>query len=78
MPYVEYSMVDKYENSFEDSQMLAAGVAFYMHRVYISADLYFAREHPYIGPDTFVDGLGQGGGNADWHTFFLIAVGYYF
>ena len=70
--------LDKDKSSFTSSQLLVPGMMIKGGRFTIFADILCGRNYPFIGPDTFSDGLAAGSGNSDWHTYFNLDVGYYF
>ena len=77
-PYVEYSYLDKDNGDWVDSQQFSTGVIWDLGNMFVYSEVYFLREHPDLGPDTWPDGFSSGSGNADWHTYVSINFIYYF
>jgi hypothetical protein len=78
IPYVEYSIVQKDESSFNDSEMVMIGAAWGRGGWYIYTDFAISNGNEFVGGDpAFGDRLGA---NADdqWVHRFNINFGYYF
>ncbi len=78
MPYVEYSVLLKDENNFNDSALATVGAAWASGNWYIYTDLSASNGNEFIGgDDPFGDRLGANQDN-EWQTRFNINFGYYF
>ena len=77
-PYLEYSYLKKHKNSWADSEQFSAGVIWELGKLYVYSEVYLLKEHPDLGEGTFPNGFASGSGNADWHTFVLVTVAYFF
>lgn len=85
--YVDYSFVDKLNDSFTDTQHLIPGMMITAGNVYTYIDYAMGKNQPWIH-ENFGTGLGQGETNdqgavipmedLDWYTRLNINIGYYF
>lgn len=78
IPYLEYSIVVKTEDAFNDSELATLGAAWGKDNWYIYTDLSASNGNEFIGgDDPFGDRLGANQTH-DWQTRFNINFGYYF
>lgn len=76
-PYVDYTLVDKANGDFYDTQHLVPGFLITAGSIYTYVDYAMGKNQPWL-TDTFGLGLGQGVEDADWNKRFNINIGYYF
>lgn len=74
--YNDYSLIDKKEDSFEDSQLNTLGCLISAGPVYTYIDLIMGKNAIWVGGVN--DPMAQGDPNADWETMLNINFGYYF
>jgi len=74
--YVDYTMVDKVNEHFEDWQQFVPGFMITSGSVYTYVDWAWGCNHPWLG--AFGAGAGQGNPDAEWENRFNINIGYYF
>lgn len=74
--YVDYTMVDKVNENFEDWQHLVPGFMITSGSVYTYVDWAWGYNQPWLG--AFGKGAGQGNPDAEWENRFNINIGYYF
>jgi hypothetical protein len=75
--YNDYSLMQKDEDSFEDSAMNVTGCMVTAGSVYAYIDYAMGQNHPWLGSN-WGNGLAAGVQDADWENRFNINVGYYF
>lgn len=76
--YANYSMLQKSGDDYKDSQRYIVGSSFYVgSHLYIAGEWLFGRNDPYVGGESFTDGLAAGGSN-QWDNQFTMNIGYYF
>ena len=76
--YNDYSIVDKDESDFGNTQHNVTGFSFTAGRFVSYFDVLVGRNHPWAGPG-WTDSLAKGDGAAsDWYTRVNLNVGYYF
>ncbi|MFO7726101.1 MAG: hypothetical protein R6V45_11190 [Oceanipulchritudo sp.] len=75
-PYVEYSNIMKNESSFNDSEMLVLGAAWWRGGWYIYTDFAYSNGNYFVGLDEFTT-FGANP-NDEWQSRFNINFGYYF
>ncbi len=73
--YNDYTLMDKTEDDFIDSQNNILGVMVTAGSVYTYVDVAMGESHPWLGPD-YGSALAEGA--EDWHMRFNINFGYYF
>ena len=76
-PYVDYSVVQKSESNFEDTQHLVPGFLVTAGNIYTYVDLAIGKNQPWL-TSSFGQGLGAGDPDAEWNMRFNINIGYYF
>lgn len=76
-PYVDYTMIDKANEDFYDTQHLIPGMLITSGNIYTYVDYAMGKNQPWL-TETFGLGLGDGVEDADWNTRFNINIGYYF
>ncbi len=78
IPYAEYSVIRKVEDSFNDSELAVLGAAWARGKWYIYTDAGWSNGNEFVGGDTpFGDRLGANTQD-DWLFRFNIDLGYYF
>lgn len=75
--YVDYSVIQKDEDAFNDTQHLVPGFLVTAGSIYTYVDLAMGKNQPWL-TDSFGKGLGSGIENPEWNTRFNINIGYYF
>lgn len=76
-PYVDYTMIDKKNENFYDTQHLIPGFLISAGPVYTYVDYAMGKNQPWL-TDSFGKGLGSGVKDPDWNKRFNINIGYYF
>lgn len=76
-PYIDYSVVDKAEDSFASTQHLVPGFLLTAGSIYTYVDYAVGKNQPWL-TDSFGQGLGAGDEDASWNKRFNINIGYYF
>ncbi len=76
-PYVDYSVVDKKNPDFYDTQHLIPGFLVSAGGIYTYVDFAFGKNQPWLTED-FGKGLGTGVEDPGWNMRFNINLGYYF
>ena len=76
-PYINYSMVDKDVDVFNDTHFLVPGMMITAGPIYTYLDYAMGKNQPWL-TDSFGKGLGSGVENAEWNSRFNINMGYYF
>jgi len=75
--YGNYSLFDKSESSFKDSQRFIAGTSFSFKDLWIAVEWLHGKNDPYIGGSSYTQSLGTGGSN-QWENQLYTNIGYYF
>ncbi|MND30823.1 hypothetical protein D3C80_213590 [compost metagenome] len=75
--YANYSLFDKDEGDFQDSQRFIAGTSFTFGPLWIALEWLHGRNDPYIGGSSYTQSLGAGGSD-QWENQLYSNVGYYF
>ena len=76
-PYVDYTMIDKTNENFYDTEHLVPGFLISTGGIYTYVDYAMGKNQPWL-TDSFGKGLGSGVGDAEWNKRFNINIGYYF
>jgi hypothetical protein len=76
-PYVDYTMIDKTNENFYDTQHLIPGFLISAGGIYTYVDYAMGKNQPWL-TDSFGKGLGSGVEDPDWNKRFNINIGYYF
>lgn len=76
-PYVDYTLIDKKNENFYDTQHLIPGFLISAGPVYTYVDYAMGKNQPWL-TDSFGKGLGSGVKDPDWNKRFNINIGYYF
>jgi len=76
-PYVSYSLFDKSDSMWPNSERVMVGTSFDLKPLWIAAEMQFGRNDPYIGGSSYTQSL-AGGGIDHWKSQFYMNVGYYF
>lgn len=76
-PYVDYSVVQKSESNYEDTQHLVPGFLISAGNIWTYVDFAMGKNQPWL-TGSFGKGLGSGVSDAEWNTRFNINIGYYF
>jgi len=76
-PYVDYSVVQKANDNFYDTQHLVPGFLITSGNIYTYVDLAMGKNQPWL-TNSFGKGLGSGVANPEWNMRFNINMGYYF
>lgn len=76
-PYVDYTLIDKANEQFFDTQHLVPGFLVSAGPVYAYVDYAMGKNQPWL-TESFGKGLGSGVENPDWNKRFNINIGYYF
>ncbi|MCB2183586.1 MAG: hypothetical protein KQH63_16245 [Desulfobulbaceae bacterium] len=77
--YDDYSVLDKDERSYKNSQQNVLGMAVSAGPIYTYIDFAMGKNQPWLGPG-WTNSLAQGDPASDdgWHTRFNVNFGYYF
>lgn len=75
--HIDYSVVDKTEESFHNTHHLVPGILVTAGSVYTYVDYAMGKNQPWL-TDDFGKGLGSGVEDPDWNSRLNINVGYYF
>ncbi|MGZ7459820.1 hypothetical protein ACXPVS_24605 [Pseudomonas sp. Ma2-10] len=75
--YGNYSLFDKSESSFQDSQRFILGTSFSLKDLWIAVEWLHGKNDPYIGGSSYTQSLGAGGSN-QWENQLYANIGYYF
>ncbi len=75
--YGNYSLFDKDESSFEDSQRFILGTSFSLKDLWIAVEWLHGKHDPYIGGGSYTQSLGAGGSDR-WENQLYTNIGYYF
>ncbi len=76
-PYIDYTMIDKANENFYDTQHLIPGMLISAGPVYTYVDYAMGKNQPWL-TGSFGKGLGTGVEDPDWNKRFNINIGYYF
>lgn len=75
--YGNYSLFDKRDSAFHDSQRFILGTSFSLKDLWIAVEWLHGKNDPYIGGSSFTQSLGAGGSN-QWENQLYTNIGYYF
>ncbi|MBT8766896.1 hypothetical protein [Metapseudomonas boanensis] len=75
--YANYSLFDKDESAFQDSQRFIAGSSFSFGPLWIALEWLHGKNDPYIGGSSYTQSLGAGGSDR-WENQLYSNIGYYF
>ncbi|MFJ4443422.1 hypothetical protein ACIPZ8_15185 [Pseudomonas sp. NPDC089422] len=75
--YGNYSLFDKDQKHFKDSQRAILGTSFNLGPVWVAMEWLHGRNDPYIGGSDFTQSLAAGGSNR-WENQIYGNIGYYF
>jgi len=75
--YVDYTMIDKVNENFYDTQHLVPGMLISAGGIYTYVDYAMGKNQPWL-TGSFGKGLGTGVEDPDWNRRFNINIGYYF
>ena len=75
--YVDYTLIDKAEDSFYDTEHLVPGMLVTAGSIYTYVDYAMGKNQPWL-TGSFGKGLGTGVEDPDWNKRFNINIGYYF
>jgi hypothetical protein len=76
-PYVDYTLIDKANPYFHNTEHLIPGFLVTAGPLYIYVDYAMGKNQPWL-TDSFGKGLGSGVADPDWNKRFNINIGYYF
>ena len=76
-PYIDYTMIDKTNENFYDTQHLIPGFLISAGGIYTYVDYAMGKNQPWLTVN-FGKGLGSGVEDPDWNKRFNINIGYYF
>ena len=76
-PYIDYTMIDKSNENFYDTEHLIPGMLISAGPVYTYVDYAMGKNQPWL-TGSFGKGLGTGVEDPDWNKRFNINIGYYF
>lgn len=76
-PYIDYSVVDKKNSDYFNTEHLIPGVLITSGPIYTYIDYALGKNQPWL-TSNFGEGLGAGNANARWNSRFNINIGYYF
>ncbi|MDZ7775180.1 MAG: hypothetical protein U5L09_05960 [Bacteroidales bacterium] len=75
--YVDYTLIDKAEESFYDTEHLVPGMLVTAGSIYTYVDYAMGKNQPWL-TGSFGKGLGTGVEDPEWNKRFNINIGYYF
>ena len=75
--YGNYSLFDKDESDFENSQRFILGTSFSLKDLWIAVEWLHGKHDPYIGGGCYTQSLGAGGSDR-WENQLYTNIGYYF
>lgn len=75
--YGNYSLFDKDESDFENSQRFILGTSFSLKDLWIAVEWLHGKHDPYIGGGSYTQSLGAGGSDR-WENQLYTNIGYYF
>lgn len=73
-PYVDYSVITKANENFNNSEQLVPGMLITAGSIYTYVDYAMGKNHPWLGGAD----LAAGSEEAEWESRFNINIGYYF
>ena len=76
-PYIDYTLIDKSNENFYDTQHLVPGMLITAGGIYTYVDYAMGKNQPWL-TGSFGKGLGTGVEDAGWNKRFNINIGYYF
>jgi len=76
-PYIDYTMIDKKNEAFYDTEHLIPGFLISAGGIYTYVDYAMGKNQPWL-TDSFGKGLGSGVEDPDWNKRFNVNIGYYF
>jgi hypothetical protein len=76
-PYVDFTLIDKSNENFYDTQHLVPGMLITAGGIYTYVDYAMGKNQPWL-TGSFGKGLGTGVEDPDWNRRFNINIGYYF
>lgn len=75
--YANYSLYDKKERNFNDTQRIILGTSFfYRKNIYTAFEWIIGKNDPYVGGGSYANGMAQGGNN-HWENKISGNIGYY-
>ncbi|MAB97753.1 MAG: hypothetical protein CMK71_06755 [Pseudomonadaceae bacterium] len=75
--YSNYSLFDKSESAFKNSQRFIVGTSFSFKDLYIYVEWLHGKNDPYVGGSSYTDSLAMGGSD-QWENQLYTNIGYYF
>ncbi|MBL1308502.1 porin [Pseudomonas putida] len=75
--YGNYSLFDKDEDAFKDSQRFILGTSFSVGSTFIAVEWLNGKNDPYVGASSYTQSAGAGGTN-QWENQLYTNIGYYF
>ena len=75
--YGNYSLFDKSESSFQDSQRFILGTSFSFKDLWVAVEWLHGKNDPYIGGSSYTQSAGAGGSD-QWENQLYTNIGYYF
>ncbi|MFB4390411.1 hypothetical protein RAC97_04930 [Pseudomonas sp. LS_2] len=75
--YGNYSLFDKDESTFKDSQRFILGTSFSVGRFFVAVEWLNGKNDPYVGASSYTQSAGAGGSN-QWENQLYTNIGYYF
>lgn len=75
-PYVDYSVITKDAEGFENSEHLVPGMLITAGSIYTYVDYAMGKNNAWLG--SWTNGLAAGSPDAEWESRFNINIGYYF
>jgi hypothetical protein len=75
--YESYSLYEKSERQFHDSQRFTLGTSFSVKFLSVAVEWLNGRNDPYLGGSSYAQSAAAGGTNSWWGQFY-INIGYYF
>jgi hypothetical protein len=76
-PYIDYTLIDKNNENFYDTQHLVPGMLITAGGIYTYVDYAMGKNQPWL-TSSFGKGLGTGVEDPEWNKRFNINIGYYF
>ena len=76
-PYIDYTLIDKSNENFYDTQHLVPGMLITAGGIYTYVDYAMGKNQPWL-TSSFGKGLGTGVEDPGWNKRFNINIGYYF
>jgi len=75
-PYVDYSVITKDADGFENTEHLVPGMLITAGSIYTYVDYAMGKNNAWLG--SWTNGLAAGSPDAEWESRFNINIGYYF